>query len=56
MPGVTRDRIYAEVEWCGKSFTMIDTGGLEIKSEDTMWKHIRKQAETAVDIADVIVL
>lgn len=54
-PGVTRDRIYADVEWCGKPFTVIDTGGLEIRSEDTMWKHIRKQAETAMDIADVIV-
>ena len=55
MPGVTRDRIYADCEWCGHTFTMIDTGGIEIKSEDTMWKHIRRQAEIAVDIADVIV-
>ncbi len=55
MPGVTRDRIYADVEWCGKQFTLIDTGGMEMKSEDTMWRHIRKQAETAVDIADVII-
>jgi len=54
MPGVTRDRIYADVEWCGKQFTMIDTGGMEMKSEDTMWKHIRAQAETAVEIADCI--
>lgn len=55
MPGVTRDRIYADVEWCGHSFTMIDTGGIEIKSEDQMWKHIRRQAELAVELADVIV-
>lgn len=54
MPGVTRDRIYADVEWCGKAFTLVDTGGIELKSEDIMWKHIRRQAELAVDIADVI--
>ena len=55
MPGVTRDRIYADVEWCGHAFTMIDTGGIDIKSDDVMWQHIRKQAELAVDIADAIV-
>lgn len=54
MPGVTRDRIYADVEWCGYSFTLVDTGGIELKSEDTMWSHIRRQAELAIDIADVI--
>ena len=54
-PGVTRDRIYVDVEWCGHTFTMIDTGGIEVKSEDQMWRHIRRQAELAVDIADVIV-
>ena len=54
MPGVTRDRIYADVEWCGTEFTMIDTGGIELKSDDQMWKHIRRQAEIAVEIADVI--
>lgn len=54
-PGVTRDRLYYDAEWCGYSFTMIDTGGLEIKSEDQMWKHIRTQAQIAVDVADVIV-
>ena len=43
-PGVTRDRLYADAEWCGHSFTLIDTGGLEIKSEDVMWSHIRAQA------------
>ena len=54
VPGVTRDRVYADAEWCGYSFTMIDTGGIEIHSEDVMWKHIRKQAELAVELADVI--
>ncbi len=54
VPGVTRDRVYADAEWCGYPFTMIDTGGIEIHSEDVMWKHIRRQAELAVDLADVI--
>lgn len=54
-PGVTRDRLYADAEWCGYSFTMIDTGGIELKSDDIMWKHIREQAEIAVELADVIV-
>lgn len=54
-PGVTRDRLYADAEWCGHSFTLIDTGGLEIKSADVMWSHIRAQAQIAVETADVIV-
>lgn len=54
-PGVTRDRLYADAEWCGHSFTLIDTGGLEIKSEDVMWSHIRAQVQIAVETADVIV-
>ncbi|HBK02212.1 MAG TPA: ribosome biogenesis GTPase Der [Clostridiales bacterium] len=54
-PGVTRDRIYCDVEWCGYSFTMIDTGGIELKSEDEMWRHIKKQAEIAIETADVII-
>jgi GTP-binding protein len=54
VPGVTRDRIYASAEWCGKTFTMIDTGGIEIKSQDTMFKHIREQAEIAMELSDVI--
>ena len=53
-PGVTRDRLYADAEWRGKHFTMVDTGGIELKSEDTMWRHIAKQAEIAIDTADVI--
>lgn len=54
-PGVTRDRLYADAEWCGKSFTLVDTGGLELKSTDVMWKHIQKQAEIAIESADVII-
>ena len=54
-PGVTRDRIYADCEWCGHAFTLIDTGGLELKSEDEMWMHIRAQVEIAVEAADAIV-
>ncbi len=55
-PGVTRDRLYADAEWCGNYFTMVDTGGLELKSTDQMWKHIQKQAEIAIETADVIIL
>lgn len=54
-PGVTRDRIYADAEWCGYNFTMIDTGGLDIKSDDKMLVHIRRQAEIAIDLCEVIV-
>ncbi len=53
-PGVTRDRIYADTEWLGHAFTLIDTGGLELSSSDTLLKHIRAQAEIAIDLADVI--
>ena len=55
-PGVTRDRLYADAEWCGRFFSMVDTGGLELKSTDQMWKHIQKQAEIAIETADVIIL
>ena len=55
-PGVTRDRLYADAEWCGKFFTLVDTGGLELKSTDEMWVHIQKQAEIAIETADVIIL
>ncbi len=54
VPGVTRDRIYADAEWCGYTFTLIDTGGIDYKSDDIMFTHIRKQAEAAVELADVI--
>lgn len=53
-PGVTRDRLYADSEWRGKPFTIVDTGGLETKSEDTMWREIRRQADAAISSADVI--
>lgn len=55
MPGVTRDRIYADAEWCGHAFTMVDTGGLDVKSDDTFQKSIKTQAQIAIDLADVIV-
>ena len=54
-PGVTRDRIYAEAEWGEHKFILIDTGGIEPKSEDTILKQMRTQAEIAVSTADVIV-
>ena len=54
-PGVTRDRIYAEAEWDGHRFILIDTGGIEPKSEDTILKQMRTQAEIAVATADVII-
>ena len=54
-PGVTRDRVYVDCDWCGKAFTLIDTGGLELKSTDEMWRHIKAQAELAIDMADVII-
>ncbi len=53
-PGVTRDRVYVDSEWRGKQFTLIDTGGLEIKSTDEMFMHIKTQAEIAMELADVI--
>lgn len=54
-PGVTRDRIYAEAEWRSKSFTLIDTGGIEPRTEDNIMQQMRRQAELAMDMADVIV-
>lgn len=53
-PGVTRDRIYADAEWCGRSFTIIDTGGIDLESDDEFAKHILKQAEIAIELSDVI--
>ncbi len=55
-PGVTRDRLYADAEWCGQAFTLVDTGGLELKSTDKMWRHIQAQAEIAIETADIIIL
>ena len=54
-PGVTRDRIYVDVDWNGKTFTIVDTGGIEPKTNDALLKHMRRQAEIAIDTANVIV-
>ncbi len=53
-PGVTRDRIYAEVTWLDKEFTLIDTGGIEPESRDVILSQMREQAQIAIDTADVI--
>lgn len=53
-PGVTRDRIYADITWLNYQFTMIDTGGIEPDSKDLMLSHMREQAQMAIDTADVI--
>ena len=54
-PGVTRDRIYGECEWNGRKMTLIDTGGIEPKTDDSILKSMRLQAEIAIESADVIV-
>ena len=54
-PGVTRDRIYGEAEWCGHSFIVIDTGGIEPKTDDIILSQMKLQAEIAIETADVIV-
>ena len=54
-PGVTRDRLYADAVWRGKRFTVVDTGGIELKSTDTMWREILRQADAAIDVAQVII-
>ncbi len=54
-PGVTRDRIYAEVTWLNKEFTLIDTGGIEPDSRDIILSQMREQAQIAIDTADVII-
>lgn len=54
-PGVTRDRIYAEAEWAGKKFTLIDTGGIEPASKETIPVQMRLQANIAMEMADVII-
>ena len=53
-PGVTRDRIYAEAEWKGIHFALIDTGGIEPDSKDIILSQMRHQAEMAMDTSDVI--
>ena len=54
-PGVTRDRIYAEGEWRSKTFHIVDTGGIEPKTDDVILSQMRRQAQLAIDSADVIV-
>jgi small GTP-binding protein len=54
-PGVTRDRIYADVTWLDKSFTLIDTGGIEPDTSDIILAQMREQAEIAIETADVII-
>ena len=53
---MTRDRLYADAVWRGKKFTVIDTGGIELKSQDTMWREILRQADLAIEMAQVIIL
>ena len=54
VPGVTRDRIHADAEWLGHSFTLVDTGGIDPHSDDVLLSQMRAQAQTAIDLADVI--
>ncbi len=54
VPGVTRDRVHADVEWLGRSFILIDTGGIDPRSEDELLSQMRAQAQVAMDLADVI--
>ena len=53
-PGITRDRIYGETEWRGRKFAVIDTGGIEPKTDDLILKKMRSQAQIAIDTADII--
>ena len=55
MPGVTRDRVYGEANWRGRNFTLIDTGGIEPKSDDIILTQMKSQADIAISIADVII-
>ena len=55
-PGVTRDRIYGDIEWCGKKALLIDTGGIEPFSDDIILSQMREQAQLAIDTADAIIM
>ena len=55
-PGVTRDRIYGDCEWCGRSFALVDTGGIEPGTENDMLKFMRRQAEIGIELADAIIM
>ena len=54
-PGVTRDRVYAETNWRGRNFTLVDTGGIEPNSEDIILSQMREQANLAIAMANVII-
>ena len=54
-PGVTRDRLYRETEWSGREFILVDTGGLEPRTDDFMMNKIKEQAQVAIDEADVVI-
>ena len=55
-PGVTRDRIYGDCEWCNRSFALVDTGGIEPTTENDMLKFMRRQAEIGIELADCVVM
>ena len=55
-PGVTRDRIYGDCEWCGRQFSLVDTGGIEPGTENDMLKFMRRQAEIGIELADAIIM
>ena len=55
-PGVTRDRVYGDCEWCGRTFALVDTGGIEPNTENDMLKFMRRQAEIGIELADCIVM
>ena len=55
-PGVTRDRIYGDCEWCGRTFSLVDTGGIEPGTDNDMLKFMRRQAEIGIELADAIIM
>ena len=55
-PGVTRDRIYADCEWCGRTFSLVDTGGIEPNTDSDMLKFMRRQAQIGIELADCVVM
>ena len=55
-PGVTRDRIYGDCEWCGRTFSLVDTGGIEPDTDSEMLKFMRRQAEIGIELADAIIM
>ena len=55
-PGVTRDRIYGECEWCGRRFSLVDTGGIEPNTDSDMLKFMRRQAQLGIEMADCVIM